>query len=203
MLPVPPVPDEACDTRPTRVTSVSRVRSRRNDDSVPPADGHRAVVVKGDVDVVVIVCGSEEIARHRRSDGREELICDPLHSVAVLERKTGALDHAAPLTGWARPDELLRLRRLVETRLGKAGTREDVQVLRLLADVRLAHVRGALQDALRLGAIGFDAVTHLVLCRLDHRPPRLDLAQSPHLPAPRVTTTLAADSLMLLGVGAE
>ena len=38
---------------------------------------------------------------------------------------------------------------------------------------------------------------------VDHRPPRLDLAQYPHLPAPRVTTTVAADYLTLLGVGAE
>ena len=184
-------------------TSLSLVRYRRNDYSVPTAYGHRDVVVKGYVDVVVIVCGSEEIARHRRSYGREELIFDPLHYLALLERKTGALDQAAPLTGWALPDEFLRLRRLLETRLGKAGTREYVQVLRLLEDFRLAHVRGAIEDALRLGAIGFDAVKHLVLCRLDHRPPRLDLVQYPHLPAPRVTTTLAADYLMLLGAGAE
>ena len=143
LLPVPPVPYEACDTRPTRVTSLSLVRYRRNDYSVPTAYGHRDVVVKGYVDVVVIVCGSEEIARHRRSYGREELIFDPLHYLALLERKTGALDQAAPLTGWALPDEFLRLRRLLETRLGKAGTREYVQVLRLLEDFRLAHVRGA------------------------------------------------------------
>ena len=166
LLPLPPVPYEACDTRPTRVTSLSLVRYRRNDDSVPTAYGHRDVVVKGYVDVVVIVCGSEEIARHRRSYGREELIFDPLHYLALLERKTGALDQAAPLTGWALPDEFLRLRRLLETRLGTAGTREYVQVLQLLEDFRLAHVRGAIQDALRLGAIGFDAVKHLVLCRL-------------------------------------
>ena len=203
LLPWPPVPYEACDTRPTRVTSLSLVRDRRNDYSVPTAYGHRDVVVKGYVDVVVIVCGSEEIARHRRGYGREELIFDPLHYLALLERKTGALDQAAPLTGWALPDECLRLRRLLETRLGNAGTRAYVQVWRLLEDFRLAHVRGALQDALRLGAIGFDAVTHLVLCCLDHRPPRLDLAQYPHLPAPRVTTTMAADYLMLLGAGAE
>ena len=144
LLPLPPVPYEACDTRPTRVTSLSLVRDRRNDYSVPTAYGHRDVVVKGYVDVVVIVCGSEEIARHRRSYGREELIFDPLHYLALLERKTGALDQAAPLTGWALPDEFLRLRRLVETRLGTAGTREYVQVLRLLEDVRLAHVRGAI-----------------------------------------------------------
>ncbi len=42
-----------------------------------------------------------------------------------------------------------------------------------------------------------------VRCRLDHRPPHLDLAQYPHLPGPRVTTTAAADYLTLLGAGAE
>ena len=97
---------------PTRVTSLSLVRDRRNDYSVPTAYGHRAVVVKGYVDEVVIVCGSEEIARHRRSYGREELIFEPRHYLALLERKTGAFDQAAPLVGWALPEEFLRRRRL-------------------------------------------------------------------------------------------
>ena len=148
---------------------------------------------------VVIVCGSVEIARHRRSYEREVLIFDPRHYLALLERKTGALDQAAPLAGWALPEEFLRLRRRLEARLGKPGTREYVQVLRLLEDFRLDHVSAAVQDALRLGAIGFDAVKHLVLCRLDHRPARLDLARYPHLPVARVTTTAAANYLTLLG----
>ena len=185
LLPLPPVPYDACDQRSTRVTSLSLVRDRRNDYSVPTAYGHRAVVVKGDVDEVVIVCGSEEIARHRRSYDREVLIFDPRHYLALLERKTGALDQAAPLVGWALPEEFLRLRRLLEARLGKPGTREYVQVLRRLEDFRLAHVRGAVRDALTLGVIGFDAVKHLTLCRIEPRPPQLDLAQYPHLPAAR------------------
>ena len=160
LLPLPPVPYDARETRPTRVTSLALVRYRRNDYSVPTAYGHREVLVKGSVDDVVIVCGSDEIARHRRSYGREELIFDPRHYLALLERKTGALDQAAPLAGWALPEEFLRLRRLLEARLGKPGTREYVQVLRLLEDFRLDHVRGAVQDAVRLGAIGFDAVKH-------------------------------------------
>ena len=203
LLPLPPVPYDACDQRSTRVTSLALVRDRRNDDSVPTAYGHRAVVVKGDVDEVVIVCGSEEIARHRRSYDRDVLIFDPRHDLALLERKTGALDQAAPLVGWALPEEFLRLRRLLEARLGKPGTREYVQVLRRLEDFRLAHVRGAVRDALTLGVIGFDAVKHLTLCRIEHRPPQRDLAQYPHLPAARVATTVAADSLALLGAGTE
>ena len=87
----------------------------------------------------------------------------------------------------------------MEARLGKPGTREYIQVLRLLEDFQLAYVRGAVQDAVRLGAIGFDAVKHLVVCRLDHRPARLDLAQYPHLPAAHVATTAATDYLALLG----
>ena len=66
-------------------------------------------------------------------------------------------------------------------------------MLRLLEDFRLDDVRGAVQDAVRLGAIGFDAVKHLVRCRLDHRPPHLDLAQYPHLPVARVATTAARE----------
>ena len=112
-------------------------------------------------------------------------------------------DQAAPLTGWQLPDEFVRLRRLLEARLGKPGTREYVQVLRLLEDFRLVHVSGAVRDALALGVIGFDAVKHLVLCRIEHRPARLDLAQYPHLPAPRVATTAPAHYLALLGAGAE
>ena len=203
LLPLPPVPYDACDTRTTRVTSLSLVRYRRNDYSVPTAYGHREVLVKGSVDEVVIVCGSDEIARHRRSYEREVLIFEPRHYLALLERKTGALDQAAPLAGWQLPDEFLRLRRLWEARLGKPGTREYVQVLRRLEDFQLDHVRGAIRDAVRLGAIGFDAVKHLVRCRLDHRPPHLDLAQYPHRPVPRVTTTAAADYLTLRGAGAE
>ena len=89
LLPLPPVPYDACDTRTTRVTSLSLVRYRRNDYSVPTAYGHREVLVKGYVDEVVIVCGSDEIARHRRSYEREVLIFEPRHYLALLERKTG------------------------------------------------------------------------------------------------------------------
>ena len=65
--------------------------------------GHREVLVRGYVDAVVISCGVEVIARHRRSYEREDLIFDPLHYLSLLERKIGALDQAAPLAGWQTP----------------------------------------------------------------------------------------------------
>ena len=163
LQPRPPVPYDACDRRPARVSSLSLVRYERNDYSVPTAYGHRPVLVRGYVEEVVIACGAEVIARHQRSYAREDFVFDPLHYLALLEQKTGALDQAAPLQGWDLPEAFATLRRLLEARMGKPGKREYVQVLRLLETFRLEDVHAAVREALRLGAIGFDAVKHLVL----------------------------------------
>ena len=66
--------------------------------------------------------------------------------------------------------------------MGRRGKREYVQVLRLLETFSQQEVAKAAKDALRLGALSFDAVKHLVLCRLEGRPPRLDLELYPYLP---------------------
>ena len=201
-LPLPTSEYEACEKRVARVSSMALVRYRTNDYSVPTEYGHRDVLVKGYVHEVVIVCGSEIIARHRRSYQHEDMVFDPLHYLALLEQKARALDQAAPLAGWGLPECFARLRRLLEARLNKGGKREYVQVLRLLETFSLPEVEQAILDALHLGTIGFDAVKHLLLCRLERRPPRLDLENYPHLPLAEVQTTQAADYMALLSAQA-
>jgi len=168
--------------------------------------------VKGYLHQVVIACGSEVIARHERSYERETVVFDPMHYLAMLEQKTRALDQAAPLAGWQLPECFAQLRRLLEARLKKPGSREYrapsdrssslgweyVQVLRRMETFALAEVTHAIEDALRLGTISFDAVRHLLLCRIERRPPRLDMDNYPHLPLPQVRTTQAADYMTLL-----
>jgi transposase len=195
----PGAPYEACDCKAGRVSALSLVRYDRNDYSVPTAYGHRAVLVRGYVEEVLIACGAEIIARHPRSYAREDFIFEPLHYLALLERKVGALDQAAPLQGWELPEAFATLRRLLEARMGVAGKREYVQVLRLLEVFPPEEVHAAVREALRLGAIGFDAVKHLVLCRIERRPPRLDLQAYPYLPHVAVTTTSAKAYMALLG----
>ena len=198
LLPLPSVPYDACEKQAGRVSSLSLVRYRTNDYSVPVAYGHRDVLVRGYVDEVVISCGSDVIVRHRRSYDRDDFVYDPIHYLPLLEQKTGALDQAAPLQGWELPEEFGTLRRLLESRMGRRGKREFVQVLRLLETFSISEVHAAIKDALQLGAISFDAVKHLVLCRLEGRPPRLDLEMYPYLPRVRVSTTCAGDYMSLL-----
>ena len=198
MLPLPATAYEACEKVSARVSSLALVRYRSNDYSVPTRHGHLQVLVRGYVHEVTIACASEVIARHPRSYERETVIYDPLHYLALLEQKTRALDQAAPLAGWQLPECFPTLRRLLEARLKKHGSREYVQVLRLLETFALEELTAAIEDALHLGSISFDAVKHLLLCRIEHRPPRLDMENYPHLPLAEVRTTQASDYMALL-----
>jgi hypothetical protein len=195
---LPATPYDACDKHPGRVSSLSLVRYRGTDYSVPTRFGHSEVLVRGYVHEVVISRGAAVIARHLRSYEGEDFVFDPLHYLALLEHKSNALDQAAPLAGWELPAAFLDLRRLLEARMGKQGKREYVQVLRLLETFPPDDVRVAVSDALGRGVIGFDAVKHLLLCRIERRPPRLDLSIYPYLPRAEVATTSASAYMGLL-----
>ena len=56
----------------------------------------------------------------------------------------------------------------------------------------------AVRDAIARGAIGFDAVKHLLRCRIERRPPRLDMTVYPYLPKAHVVMTSAKAYLGLL-----
>src|SRR5499427_304888 len=200
---LPPAPYDACEKKAGRVSSLSLVRYRGTDYSVPTAYGHCEVLIRGYVHEVVISCGAEVIARHPRSYEREDFVFNPLHYLPLLEQKIGALDQAAPLVGWDLPEEFATLRRLIEARMGKRGKREFVQVLRLLEVFRPEDVLAGVREAIARGAIGFDAVKHLVLCRIERRPPRLDLTVYPYLPRARVAMTSAKTYLGLLAGAAS
>lgn len=189
---------EACEKRTARVSSTLQVRYRMNDYSVPMAYGYRDVLVKGFVDEVVILCGADEIARHKRSYGRAAFVFDPRHYLALIERKPGALDQAAALQDWPLAPACADLRRMLETRMGNRGKREFIRVLLLMETFSETIVATAVGDAIRLGAPGFDAVKQLVIARVEHRPPRLDTSAYPYLPKPTVATTRAADYRALL-----
>ena len=195
---LPAVPLEPCEKRSGRVSSTALVRYRCNDYSVPTTYGFQDVMVKGFVDEVVILCGGKEIARHPRCYGDGVFVADPLHYLALLEMKPGALDQAAALQGWALPQVFQHLRHLLEARMGNRGKREFIQVLRLMEAMPQEIVAFAVTEAIRLGAIGFDAVKLIALARIERRPARLDLAAYPHLPGMDVKTTSAADYAVLL-----
>lgn len=68
--------------------------------------------------------------------------------------------------------------------------------------ITMPIVTDAVTEAIRLGAIGFDAIRLIALARVEQRPARLDLSAYPHLPKMDVRTTAAADYAVLVPGGA-
>ena len=198
---LPASPFEACAQAAGQVTSQALVRYDTNDYSVPVAHGHQEVWIRGYVGEVVISCRGAVIARHPRCYGREDVIYNPIHYLPLIEQKINALDQAAPLAEWHLPEEFDSLRRLMEARMLKMGRREYVQVLRLLETFGFEDLHAAVKHALRLGAVSFDAVKHLLLCRIEQRPPKLDLDIYPYLPRANVATTSPASYMSLMTEG--
>ena len=203
MSPLPAAPFEACNQQSGRVTSTSVVRYKGNDYSVPVRYGHQAVWIKGFVDHVVIGHKADVIASHPRSYAAQDIVFNPLHYLPLIERKINAFDQAAPLQNWELPKAFKTLQRVLERRSGKAGKREYVQVLRLLERFDMEIVHAAIKDALLRRALSFDAIRHLVLCRVERRPARLDMSLYPFLPRTNIQTTRAASYAGLLSGAAS
>ena len=150
LQPLPAVPLEACEKRAASVSSTALMRYRTNDYSVPTAYGFRDVVVKGFVDEVVISCVGEEIGRHARCYSKGVFVSNPLHYLAVIETKPGALDQAAALQDWNLPDISSTCAICSRpgwatslSRAGSRGKREFIQVLQLLEAMPLPIVTDA------------------------------------------------------------
>jgi transposase len=181
LLPLPAEAFEAARVEPTSADSLSLVRFDTNDYSVPTGFAHRPVTAVGTVDAVRLAVGDRIVATHRRSWGREGVFYDPVHYLALPERKPGALDFAAPLAGWELPVCFGVLRRRLEAEFAGPGTRQFIKVLRLLEHASLRELTRAVERALELGAADADAV-RLILEHARERPAGLFcLDGRPHL----------------------
>jgi hypothetical protein len=201
LLPPPSEAFGAARVEPRGADSLSLVSFDANQYSVPTEFAHHRVTVVASVDTVRIVAGDRVAAAFPRCWGREQVFYDPVHYLAVLERKPGALDFAAPLQGWQLPVCFGILRRRLEAEFGGAGTRQFIKVLRLLEWADPAELTRAVQRALELGAADADAV-RLILEHGRERPVGLFcLDGRPHLKLVAVPLPdLVASSSLTAGV---
>jgi transposase len=164
-----------------RSNSLSLVRFDRNDYSVPVSCAHHSLTVVGNIETVRITQGDQVVAKHLRDWGRGQVHFNPIHYLALLERRPGAFDVAKPLEQWDLPPSFGILRRKLEADWGSKGTRQFVQVLRLLEHTSLSCLKQAVHKALELGTITPDAV-RVILEGLKEQPVALfSLDGRPHL----------------------
>lgn len=180
-LPLSAVRFEAARRASTTASSISLVRFDNNDYSVPVAYAHHPIVVKGYCGDVALCHLEKTVAWHKRIWEKEQVSFDPLHYLALLERRPGALDQARPLQDWRLPECFEVLRRRLEAESGGEGTREYIRVLRLMERHSLSALRTAVERALRVGAIRRDAIAQFLVPQEQWRAREFNLDGHPHL----------------------
>jgi len=183
MLPLPAESFAARRVAQTRANSLSLVRFDTNDYSVPVAWAHHELTVTGGVEEVRITERDQLVCVHARIWERQRVSFDPLHYLALLERKPGAFDSARPLADWGLPDCFALLRRRLEASLGWQGTREYIKVLRLLERTSLAELTRAVMTAAAIGTTSSDAIALIVCQRAERAVTLFALDGHPHLQA--------------------
>jgi hypothetical protein len=161
--------------------SLSLVRFDRNDYSVPTAYAHQSVTVIGGIETVKIVAQGHLVATHQRSWDKATTTYEPVHYLALLERKPGAFDAARPLEDWQLPAPFWSLRRRLEVEHGHSGTREFIKVLRLLERYPMRDLRVAVERACVMLSVNVEVVELLILKKNEQPVELFNLAGHAHL----------------------
>jgi transposase len=189
LSPLPKQTFEGRRVKQATASSLSLVRFDNNSYSVPTQYAYRQITIVATVDEVRLVFEDRLVARHRRHWGREQYFFDPVHYLALLERKPGGFDHARPLENWGLPVCFGILRRRLEAEFGSPGTREFIKVLRLLERHSVGAVRQAVQHGLEIGATGADAIRLILEYRQEESIALFCLDGRPQLKLVRVART--------------
>lgn len=203
--PLPATAFDACLKQSTTATSLSLVRFDTNDYSVPSERAHHPVVVKGYIDRVDVYYREKRIATHDRLWCKEGVAFNPVHYLAILEGKPGALDHARPLEDWNLPESFALLRRRMEgkEKFHGEGTREFIKTLRLLEKHSMGRLHRAVKKAVQMEIYTRDAVAQLLYSREDFRLTTFSLAGREHLRQVQVARMDLSAYRELLAVGGE
>jgi transposase len=188
MLALPSEEFEARRVESAIVDSLSLAHFDTNTYSVPTKYAHRQVMVIATVDEVRFVFEDQLIARHPRCWQRDQPRYNPIHYLALLERKPGGFDFAKPLEGWELPAVFTTLRRRMEAE-GGLGTREFIRVLRLLERASLEELTDAVDYALDLDIADADSIRVILEHRRESPVALFSLDGRPHLKVIQVEPT--------------
>jgi len=192
LLPLPAHPFETDLVLPidTSKNKTIYLRFDLNDYSIPPDALGRLLTLVASESTVRILDGTKEIARHRRSYDRHQLVLDPTHQQALLEEKRkargstpgGRLAQAVPES-----EALLD----VAFARGESAGNQTAQLLKLLDTYGAAELRCAIQEALERSTPRASSVAFILSRRQRAQqyptPGPVDLSRHPEMQSLDVT----------------
>ena len=156
LLPLPVSPFEGYQESVVRVSPQLLISFDRNRYSVNAMTVGKTVQVRAYANRIIAVMNGMTVAVHKRHFGRDKVIYDPWHYLAVLERKPGALRNGAPFRQWELPKAMSTVRKLLEER--SDGDRQFVGILTVVGRYGLESVASACQQALEDRTVSSDVI---------------------------------------------
>jgi transposase len=166
LQPLPERPFLACTRHPVRATQQALVTFRQRAYSVPLRHAGQRLWVRAFAEHVEVWAATACVARHLRSDGPGEPVCDFWHYLPVLQRKPGAFANAIPVRQARFPEEAKQLLAALEERHStdrRRAHREFLAVCGLAASVDPVRWRAACAAAVARCEISADGVRAALL----------------------------------------
>jgi len=172
-----PAPFDGYAERTCRISATSLVHFERNRYSVECRHVGRVATIRVYAERIVVVCAGAVIAEHARCFARNQVVYNPWHYIAALERKPGALRNGAPFKDWNLPAPMTRLRERVAKHAD--GDRQFVDILSMVAVYGLDAVAAACAAALEEQVAGSAHVINLLhRAHAPARPPPLQVSEA-------------------------
>ena len=175
LLPLPVSLFDAYQEDSARVSPQLLVRFDRNRYSVSAMAVGKTVEVRAYANRVIIILNGATVAVHIRHFGRDKVIYDPWHYLAVLERKPGALRNGAPFKQWELPEPMKEVRKILAER--SDGDSQFVNILSVVGRHGLEEVAAACKKAVSDKTISSDVILSILSRTHDEPPP--ESVQSP------------------------
>jgi transposase len=169
LLPLPVSPFDGYQESVARVSPQLLISFDRNRYSVNAMTVGKTVQVRAYANRIIVVMNGITVAVHKRHFGRDKVIYDPWHYLAVLERKPGALRNGAPFRQWDLPESICEVRTLLEVR--PDGDRQFVGILTVVGRYGLEPVASACTQALSDRTVSSDVILAILSKRHDEPKP--------------------------------
>ena len=179
LLTLPVSPFDGYQESVVRVSPQLLVSFDRNRYSVNAMAVGKMVSVRAYANRIIMVMNSTVVAIHQRHLGRDKVIYDPWHYLAVLEKKPGALRNGAPFKQWDLPESMVEVRKILEDRSG--GDRQFVGILSVVGRYGLEPVATACAQVIADKTVSSDVVL-TILSRTHDEPPPEPLPLSAKMP---------------------
>jgi transposase len=169
LMALPVSPFDGYQESVARVSPQLLISFDRNRYSVNAMTVGKTVQVRAYADRIIVVMNGITVAVHKRHFGRDKVIYDPWHYLAVLEKKPGALRNGAPFKQWELPESISYVRTLLEER--PDGDRQFVGILTVVGRYGLESVASACTQAIADKTVSSDVILAIVSKQHDEPKP--------------------------------